>query len=290
MKSKQIILALAVLSLSTIAIAAVLTNASEEKQNNKVCQEDAKNCKAINSGAGVGVTYIKTKHTTDNPLIMKQAKVNCETYRKMKLKGAGEFTILGPKHELGLRTQEEYYSHDGRYVAKYVKGHMLLPITVCKYSIEPYVENDFTNHIDLVSYKYKSVKTKKEKWHKTKLLDIDEASLGIPGLEGKMGLSGGAEMGKDTVAKVPCTVSKTKNAQFDMTVCTWKKDPANSHAKLPLRLTLQSEINWANGIVNKGVAEEVDFNKYVERNLLLPPQNILERKFPVDEMNFDEDD
>lgn len=289
MKSKQILFALGALSLSTSVIAAVLTNASEEKQNTKACQENAKNCKAINGGAGYGVTYIRTKHTTDNPLLMEQAKRLCE-YSKLKSKGAGEFTILGPKHELGVRTQEEYYSHDGRYVAKYVKGHMLLPITACKSSIEPYVENDFTNHVDLVNYKYKSVKTKKEKWHKTKLLDIDEASLGVPGLEGKMGLSGGAEMGKDMVAKVPCTVSKMKNAQFETTVCTWKKDPANSHAKLPLRLTLQSETNWSNGIVNTGIAEEVDFNKYVERSLLLPPQNILERKFPVDEMSFAEDE
>lgn len=291
MYKKQGLIALSVMLLPLVVVGAMsVTEVEEGKKNPSYnCKNVAEGCKPIN-GTVTSVTYIKTTHSKEHDKTLKAAEKGCETYRELKLPGAGAFKVLGPKQELDKWTDEEYYSHDGHFYAKYRSGYIAVPENACKFNIVSYQENVFSDYVKLVSYKYRAVTSKKEKWSKTKLLDVDAAALAVDGLESKMGLADGVLLGEDAVAKVPCTVSKLNHQEFEVTTCQWKKDIKNGHAQLPNALILRSETKWKSGKVSKSIAEIVDFNKSIEDDMLKPPLNILNKKFPVDEINTPEND
>lgn len=275
-----------------MVIGAVSMSESAEKKCDDTASKGCKSIRAVRDGSKVMVTYIKTNHTKLKVAKgeLDAAKKACQAYKRMKLPGAGPFKVIGQKDALNKHTVEEYYTHDGRYYARYEQGYIAVPKNACTINIVPYSEVDYSDHVKLFSYKHRAVTSKKEKWQKTKLLDFDVAALAVGGLDSKMGLKSGEPSGKDVVAKVPCKVHEIKHAKLEMTTCQWEKGVANSHMQLPHALTLSSMTKWESGDVDQAIAETVDFNKAVDVSLLMPPKEILKRKFLVDEMNFSNHD
>jgi hypothetical protein len=190
------------------------------------------------------------------------AEKTCELVKHKKIQ------IIGLANYSKGTTEEEYYSADGAYMAKYSKGYRNDGKDVCVLNFKPYEDIQIYHIKQQNHYSYQSYKNN---WVKTKQVSMAEGGSIVSLLNSATEERNGKAkyLGKEIFQTNNVQALTCHKYQFkEITWCEWQKDSNGYKFLAPVKIILKGRVEK----LNSSEVNSINFNALIPANIFQAPE------------------
>lgn len=181
------------------------------------------------------------------------------------------FTVSGSASQVETASIEQYFSHDGAFMAEYQDGYLAKPAGQCSLVVEPYKKILIYHIKKRLLYQFNN-SGKPPFWKKSTLPGVGAAGFTINALNSQNAAKGTTPSltGKASFLSRLCDVYLLSYPGGSFRSCEW--DPSAEGAKFPARLSLHAEMKDASGgLIMETVVKAIDAKASLPAHLFQPP-------------------
>lgn len=181
------------------------------------------------------------------------------------------FTVSGSASQVEAASIEQYFSHDGAFMAEYQDGYLAKPAGQCSLVVEPYKKILIYHIKKRLLYQFNN-SGKPPFWKKSTLPGIGAAGFTINALNSQNAAKGASASltGKASFLSRPCDVYLLNYPGGSFGSCEW--DPSVEGANFPARLSLHAEMkDGSGGLLMETVVKAIDATASIPAHVFQPP-------------------
>lgn len=181
------------------------------------------------------------------------------------------FTVSGSASQTETTLIEQYFSHDGAFMAEYQDGYLAKAATPCNLVVEPYKKILLYHTKTRVLYRYNN-NGKSPFWRKSTLPSLGAAGFTVNAFNSQNTSKGIAPSltGKGNFLSRSCDIYALSYPGGSFNSCEW--DPSLEGASFPARLSLHTQMKDGNGeLIMETLAKAIDAKSSIPSHVFYPP-------------------